>query len=284
MKAKHTKLPQRDLEMLSAYIDGQLTDRQTRRLEARLKQEPHLKTELMTLRSTVQSLGALPAPRLRRHFTLTPEMVGQTAARRSFPVLRLATALAGLAFVALVGVEGLQSLSGAQLAARAPAIMQEAEVAQDVMATTEAPMAAAPAEEQPAELEAMEAPAEGEPVEEPEAPMMEAPEAEEGVVGEEQAQKVTGTPEAALTLEDEADQTAESRVFEQTEQESDLQGYVEADTAEQRAPEAPNVAGTERSEQPVPARLSALRWLQVITGTLFILLSVLTFTIRRRPV
>lgn len=282
MKPKHTKLPQRDLELLSAYIDGQLTDRQTRRVEARLKQEPNLKAELEALRSTVRSLAALPAPRLRRHFTLTPEMVGQPETRRSFPVLRLATALAGLAFVALVGVEGLQSLSGEQLAARAPAVMQEAEVAQDVMSTTEAPMAAAPAEEQPVEPEAMEAPTEGEPSEEPEALMMEAPEAEEGAVGEEQAQDVTGTPEPALTLEAAAGQTAESRLADQAAQESDFQVYGQADKVDERAPEAPDEARQERSEQRVPSRLSTLRWLQVISGALFIILSVLTVSLRRR--
>lgn len=281
MMDRRRKLPQRDLEMLSAYIDGQLDDRQTRRLEARLQQEPELRSELEALRSLVQRLGVLPAPRLRRHFTLTPEMVGQREPRRSFPVLRLATALAGLAFVALVGLEGLQSFSGGQFASRAPAVMQEAELAQDAVTSAEAPMAAAPAEEPPAELEAMEAPAEGEPAEEPEALMMEAPEAEESAVGEEQASKLSGTPEPELTLEAAVDQTAESRMLDQPVEESDSQGFGEPGVVDEQAPETTNAAGTEQ-QQGFPSSLSPLRWLQVITGALFIILSVVTITKRRR--
>ena len=60
---KRRKIPQRDLEKLSAYIDGQLDDRQTQRLETRLRQEPELRRELESLRVTIRGLRDLPAPR-----------------------------------------------------------------------------------------------------------------------------------------------------------------------------------------------------------------------------
>jgi hypothetical protein len=202
-------------------------------------------------------------------------------------VLRFATALAGLAFVALVGLEGLQSVSNNQLAARAPEMMQEAELAEDAVTLEEEPMAAAPMEAEPPELEAMEMPAEeaaGESVqEEPEAMMMEEPEQEaEAVTGEDQAMKATGTMDAADANGVAAGEQAEGRAAGETEMEGDEQEFGAVYATEEAPPAIPEMAREEQLETPSAAELSPLRWLQVITGALFIVLSVLTSTFRKR--
>ncbi len=283
MMDKRRKIPQRDLEKLSAYIDGQLDDRQTQRLETRLRQEPELRRELESLRVTIRGLRDLPAPRAARHFTLTPEMVGQRQTQRAFPVLRFATALAGLAFIALVGLDGLQSMSASQFAARAPEMMQEAEVAEDAFTLDEAPMAAAPAEEPVGESEAMEVPAEESAEEEPEALMMEAPESEQApAAGEDQAQKITGTPDPTEATAMAAGEDLEQRSGLDREMEGVDQLPGEQETPEEAPLEVPNAADVGVEGRTARARLSALRWLQVIAGTIFIILLVVSVTFRNR--
>lgn len=289
---KSGMLSQRDLELLSAYLDGQLSRRQTRRLEARLEQEPALRIELDELRATVQHLHALPIPRASRHFTLRPEMVGERPQRRSYPVLRLATALAGLAFVALVGLEGLMATSGDQLASRAPEAMQQAEFAErDAPAEGELSAALTEPAATPA-LEALEVPAEEQaapamPAEEEageleEPMMMEEPMAAEGAAtAEDQVQKASETPGAA-----DAERMVEAEPSEgignvagEIEQEDELaEPSVIGDAPE----EAPPVSFAEEPVTPALGSLTPLRWLQVIAGALFILLSVLTITFRRQ--
>lgn len=272
-------LPQRDLETLSAYIDGQLDDRRTRKLEARLQSEPELQEALTSLRAVVKGLQDLPVPQPSRHFTLTPEMVGQVERRRSFPVLRFATALAGLAFVALVGLEGLQSMSGSQLSAQAPAVMQESERAMDEIAAAELPQTTGAIEETAPEAEAMEMPMGEEPAEEPEALMMEQPEQEAMPSAEgDQALKLTSTPEAPPPPEIAAGEPGEGQSYADGELEGREYQLGEAVTAD----EIPTTGNVEGVELAAPSRISSLRWLQVITGALFILLSVLTITFRRR--
>ena len=65
-----------DYELLSAYIDGELTDAERETLEQRLTTETFLQQELNSLRNTVNLINQLPtmmtAP---RDFTLTPEMI-----------------------------------------------------------------------------------------------------------------------------------------------------------------------------------------------------------------
>ena len=87
----------RDVEKLSAYLDGQLKPSEVARLEARLKTDPELASVLQDLRETRGILRQLPQRRAPRNFTLTPKMVGQKPPLpRTYPVLRFATVLATL--------------------------------------------------------------------------------------------------------------------------------------------------------------------------------------------
>ena len=99
------QLSTRDLELLSAYIDGELSARGIARLLPRLDREPGLKQALEEMKAVVQQMGSLPDAPLPRSFTLTPETAGIRSRPHAYPVFKLATALAAIAFVVLVGLD-----------------------------------------------------------------------------------------------------------------------------------------------------------------------------------
>lgn len=89
-----------DLELLSAYIDGQLSDTERAALVERLRREPALRTALDELRATVGLLRELEPLRPPRAFTIAPQAAPQ---RRSglFDRLNLFSAAAALALTLL---------------------------------------------------------------------------------------------------------------------------------------------------------------------------------------
>jgi hypothetical protein len=100
-------LSDRDLELLSAYVDGALSDREKALLEQRLATDLALRAELATLRETVALLRDLPPLKAPRNFTLDPSVFG-----RSIPWWRR-----------LVMLENLLQLSGAIGAAASVALV-----------------------------------------------------------------------------------------------------------------------------------------------------------------
>jgi hypothetical protein len=66
-------MTERDLELLSAYLDGALNSEDRAALEARLETDATLRDELEGLRATVELLRGLPTLPAPRNFTLTPE-------------------------------------------------------------------------------------------------------------------------------------------------------------------------------------------------------------------
>jgi hypothetical protein len=87
----------RDVEKLSAYLDGQLKSSEKARLEVRLQSDPEFASILKKLRQTRGLLRQLPQRRAPRNFTLTPKMVGQKPPLpRTYPAFRFATVLATL--------------------------------------------------------------------------------------------------------------------------------------------------------------------------------------------
>jgi len=109
-----TNISMRDWEALSAYLDGQLTTKESTHLEARVKKEPELRHLLEVLSQTRAALHSQPKLRTPRNFTLTPEMAGIQPGARSapnpYPLLRLASALATVLFV-LVSIGDLATRS-----------------------------------------------------------------------------------------------------------------------------------------------------------------------------
>jgi anti-sigma factor RsiW len=97
------KLSDRDLETLSAYLDGEISSRDRERLEARLHSDPALQEYLVGLQRTRAAVRSLPKLRAPRSYYLTPEMVGQKRrSPRLFPVFSFASAVATVLFVLLL--------------------------------------------------------------------------------------------------------------------------------------------------------------------------------------
>jgi anti-sigma factor RsiW len=135
---------ERDLERLSAFLDGQLPPGETAALEARLRQEAGLRETLNKLRQAKAALQSLPALRPPRSFTLTPEMAGVRPRRAGYPALRLATALATMAFLVVSGIDVVSRLPfpfapGAAAPAPAEQLMLGAEPQSEVPAEEENP-------------------------------------------------------------------------------------------------------------------------------------------------
>jgi anti-sigma factor RsiW len=89
----------RDVEYLSAYLDGQLNPSDSARLESRLKTDPELAAVMDDLRLARGLLHKLPSRRAPRSFTLTPHMRRLNAPiPRAYPPLRFASIFAALLF------------------------------------------------------------------------------------------------------------------------------------------------------------------------------------------
>jgi predicted anti-sigma-YlaC factor YlaD len=115
----------REWQQLSAHLDGQLTAKETARLENQLQQNAELRAAYEELRRVRILLRSQPRLRAPRNFTLSPEMAGIAPVGRAAPVrssiFGLVTALASLMLVLVIAGEFL--LASSQMAAQ-PAAMQ----------------------------------------------------------------------------------------------------------------------------------------------------------------
>ena len=152
---------ERDLELLSSYLDGQLTPSDSARLESRLESDGGLASTLDDLRAARTLLRQLPKRRAPRNFTLTRKMVGlNPPLPRSYPAFRFATVVATLLFFFTFGVNTLApqlaNISpfgiGGGAATEAPAAPAFAEAAATEAPATEAPAATEPSIESSSNL------------------------------------------------------------------------------------------------------------------------------------
>ncbi len=89
-----------DVELISAYLDGQLSPAESTRLETRLKTDEEYRRLLNELSQSRAILRKLPARRAPRNFTLTPKMAGlKPPVPRAFSIFRLASAVMALLFI-----------------------------------------------------------------------------------------------------------------------------------------------------------------------------------------
>ncbi len=132
----------RDVELLSSYLDGQLSPSDSTRLEARLRSDPGLSAALNAMRESRSLLRRLPRRRAPRNFTLTPRMVGKNPPLpRAYPVLRFASAFAALLFAFSYIANRIPVMS---FGAAAPAAERAYGMGGGGPAATEPPAAAAP--------------------------------------------------------------------------------------------------------------------------------------------
>lgn len=108
----------RDVEQLSALLDGQMHPQEAERWRARMDSEPELADLYQQLAQSRALLRKLPARRAPRNFTLTPQMAGVRAPTpRAVPFFRFAAAFATLLLVLTVAVNRLAPLAAAPVAA-----------------------------------------------------------------------------------------------------------------------------------------------------------------------
>jgi hypothetical protein len=101
-----------DVEQLSAYLDGQLSQAEKTRLETRLQLDPSLAATLADLRRARSILRRTPRRRSPRSFTLTPIMAGiKPPVPRAVPALGWASAAAMVLFVLTLGTNILGQIS-----------------------------------------------------------------------------------------------------------------------------------------------------------------------------
>ncbi len=115
----------RDVEQLSAFLDGQLSQGDAARLDIRIKSDPDLATALADLRQARAILRRSPMRRPPRNFTLTPKMAGvKPPIPRAVPALGWASAVAMVLFAFTLGTNLLSKISfGAAAPMRAAAPM-----------------------------------------------------------------------------------------------------------------------------------------------------------------
>lgn len=104
--ASQPNLSDQDFELLSAYLDGELSTTEQAAIEARLRDEPALRHALDELRMLIAAVRDLPTITAPRDFTLTPEMVRQPAPTRIifFRALRVISAVSSAAAVLLIAL------------------------------------------------------------------------------------------------------------------------------------------------------------------------------------
>ncbi len=111
-----------DWQLLSAYLDDQLSDKEKRQVEERLQVNPEYQSTLIALRQTRQLLHALPSRRVPRNFTLS----GQSAQKNNMPsffaILRFSSVAVALLLVAVFALDLKQS----------PPLMTAVKTAEDV--------------------------------------------------------------------------------------------------------------------------------------------------------
>ncbi len=143
-------------ELLSAYLDGELGERERERVEARLSEDADLREELQALSYVATVVRELPRVSAPRNFILSESMVSRQATapapkpRRAWaaPLLTAATAVSSLLFaVVLAGqliIPGLTHFAAAPEAVgppdeTAPMVAEEwpvAEVERDIVEPT----------------------------------------------------------------------------------------------------------------------------------------------------
>ncbi|MBN2556879.1 MAG: hypothetical protein JXA97_13145 [Anaerolineales bacterium] len=263
------KQPERkEIEQLSAYLDGMLTAREMRELETLLSERETLRRTLAGLRVTKTALRTLAPVQLTRNFTLTPEMVGPSARRMPVSVFRTATAFAALAFVVSLGFDMLSNMAMggmAPLMEAAPAAVQEMEAPMMLEDSTDAAAADsfnAIAEERAAAPEPFEEETLGGGVEAPlvgeSADLESAQEVVEaegmGVTGDEPTPSIAPAPTMAMDVEPDKEPPLEEGV---------------------RTEISPRM-------EPVPPQVNGLRLIEYISGGLALVFAVLTQWFRRR--
>jgi hypothetical protein len=146
-------MPPIDDELLSAYLDGQVSPDERATVEAVIAADPAVRARATDLRATVALLRALPQPAPRRTFILTPEQAASIRPVRApwltrlFPAVAAVSAVAAVLCLALIGGDlatGGFATTRQQTTTARPAIESVSDAAVTRVTTGAAALATAP--------------------------------------------------------------------------------------------------------------------------------------------
>jgi putative zinc finger protein len=147
-------MPPIDDELLSAYLDGQVSPDERATVEAAIAADPAVRARATDLRATVALLRALPQPVPRRTFILTPERAAAIRPVRApwltrlFPAVAAVSAVAAMLCLALIGGDlatGGFATTRQQTTTARPVIESVSDAAVTRVTTGAAALATAPA-------------------------------------------------------------------------------------------------------------------------------------------
>ncbi len=122
------QLTPKDWQLLSEYLDGQLSQRDQAKLEQRLQKQPDLQSALDEMRQMRSVLRAVPHRKVPHNFTLTHAMIAEQQQPSRFlnwiPALSISSALATLILVVSLLFGGAPALTAGQQAGQAPTAAQ----------------------------------------------------------------------------------------------------------------------------------------------------------------
>lgn len=241
------KISKRDWTQLSAYLDGELSQRDLTKLENRIKKDPDFQAALEGLRDVKAILSHTPRLTVPRNFTLKPALVHSPQRRAPVRGYRLAAAALSFLFVTVVVLDvGSGVLKGGLSAAPAP-------MAEEVMLE-----AAADAMEEPEMMAVEEAVEESAPA----AEMEEAPLASEYDGETEEGEAVgMGEPDAKVAGEDAERAMDEAEDTAQEESQNALGEESYFGPEETQMPLEPEIIRTEE-----PLRIPWMTILEIIFG------------------
>jgi anti-sigma factor RsiW len=148
----------RDLEQLSAYLDGQLSPSDSARLESRISSDTELASALQDIRSARGILRKLPGRKAPRNFTLTRQMVGlKPPLPRSYSFFRFSSAFAAVLLIFTFAANALTPRPNFSPTASAYSLSAGSAAASQAPAAAEVPAVQAPSIQMP--LAATRAPA-----------------------------------------------------------------------------------------------------------------------------
>jgi anti-sigma factor RsiW len=279
------KISNKDWERLSAYLDGELNQKEIEQIELRIKADPVFQAALEEIRSARQILRATPRVSVPRDFRLTPALIGAKPRSRSFQIYRLAAATLSFLFIGVVVLDFGRSFSGAAFAPAAPREVMLEAVPEAAMDAVEEPALMAEEEQEMADRAAEESPpAEAEGATQP-APEVAAEAGDEAVgLAEEGETKSADEPGADLAA-NQAEEPEEELAAEQQ-----LTPSVPPVTTQTQEPtHTPDpVEDSEatywQEPQPDPGivRIDLIRILEVLFGLGAVVLGIMAWRKRRR--
>lgn len=117
------RISKRDWAQLSAYLDGELNQRELRKFQNRIESEPVLQAALEDLRTVKTVLSHTPQLTLPRNFTLRRSLVESPQRRSPVRGYRLAAAALSFLFVGVVVFDfGSSMMKGGLSASQAPMV------------------------------------------------------------------------------------------------------------------------------------------------------------------